>query len=93
MVAPIIEREKEIMFFTYSAHPASCAAADKVLEILEREQLVERAALMGEKLGKRLERLRDHPNVGDVRGRGLLVGGRAGRGQDSRRRPSPPPRA
>ncbi len=72
VVAPIIEREQEIMFFTYSAHPASCAAADKVLEILEREQLVERAALMGEKLGKRLMRLLDHPNVGDVRGRGLL---------------------
>ena len=43
-----------------------------MLEILEREQLVERAALMGEKLGKRLARLLAHPNVGDVRGRGLL---------------------
>ena len=72
VVAPIIERGQEVMFFTYSAHPASCAAADKVLEILEREQLVERAALMGEKLGKRLARLLEHPNVGDVRGRGLL---------------------
>jgi adenosylmethionine-8-amino-7-oxononanoate aminotransferase len=72
VVAPIIERGLEVMFFTYSAHPASCAAADKVLEILEREQLVERAALMGEKLGKRLARLLEHPNVGDVRGRGLL---------------------
>ena len=72
VVAPIVERGQEIMFFTYSAHPASCAAAEKVLEILEREQLVDRAALMGEKLGKRLARLLDHPNVGDVRGRGLL---------------------
>jgi len=72
VVAPIIERGQEVMFFTYSAHPASCAAADKVLEILEREQLVERAALMGEKLGKRLARLLEHPNIGDVRGRGLL---------------------
>src|SRR5512139_3877423 len=32
---------------TYSAHPASCAAADTVLDILEREHLVERAAEMG----------------------------------------------
>jgi adenosylmethionine-8-amino-7-oxononanoate aminotransferase len=72
VVAPIAERGFELMFFTYSAHPASCAAAEVVLDILERERLVERAAEMGEKLGKRLARLLEHPNVGDVRGRGLL---------------------
>ncbi len=72
VVAPIAERGHEIMFFTYSAHPASCAAADTVLDIMERERLVERAAEMGEKLAKRLARLQAHPNVGDVRGRGLL---------------------
>lgn len=72
VVAPIAEKGLEVMFFTYSAHPASCAAADKVLEIMEREHLVERAAQMGERLGKRLAQLLAHPNVGDVRGRGLL---------------------
>jgi adenosylmethionine-8-amino-7-oxononanoate aminotransferase len=72
VVAPIVERGLELMFFTYSAHPAACAAADRVLQILEREALVQRAAVMGEKLGKRLTRLLAHPNVGDVRGRGLL---------------------
>jgi adenosylmethionine-8-amino-7-oxononanoate aminotransferase len=72
VVAPIVERGQDIMFFTYSAHPASCAAADRVLQILEREALVQRAAVMGERLGKRLTRLLAHPNVGDVRGRGLL---------------------
>ena len=74
VVAPIAARGDEVMFFTYSAHPASCAAADRVLQILEREALVPRAAAMGEKLGKRLSRLLAHPNVGDVRGRGLLWG-------------------
>ncbi|MFI5315492.1 MAG: aspartate aminotransferase family protein, partial [Myxococcota bacterium] len=74
VVAPIVERGQDVMFFTYSAHPASCAAADRVLQILEREALVARAAAMGEKLGKRLSRLLAHPNVGDVRGRGLLWG-------------------
>jgi len=72
VVAPIAERDQLLMFFTYSAHPAACAAADRVLQILEREALVARAAAMGEKLGKRLSRLLAHPNVGDVRGRGLL---------------------
>jgi adenosylmethionine-8-amino-7-oxononanoate aminotransferase len=72
VVEPIVERGQELMFFTYSAHPATCAAANRVLQILEREALVTRAATMGEKLGKRLSRLLTHPNVGDVRGRGLL---------------------
>ncbi|HTO53013.1 MAG TPA: aspartate aminotransferase family protein [Myxococcota bacterium] len=72
VVAPIAAREQLLMFFTYSAHPAACAAADRVLQILEREALVARAAAMGEKLGKRLSRLLSHANVGDVRGRGLL---------------------
>ena len=72
VVAPIVAAGQERMFFTYSAHPASCAAADRVLQIMEREALVARAATMGEKLGKRLARLLAHPNVGDVRGRGLL---------------------
>jgi adenosylmethionine-8-amino-7-oxononanoate aminotransferase len=72
VVAPLVERDQLLMFFTYSAHPAACAAADRVLQILEREALVARAAAMGEKLGKRLSALLAHPNVGDVRGRGLL---------------------
>ncbi len=72
VVKPIVTAGAELMFFTYSAHPATCAAADRVLQILEREALVQRAAVMGEKLGKRLTRLLQHPNVGDVRGRGLL---------------------
>jgi len=73
VVAPIIAAGEELMFYTYSAHPASCAVADKVLEIVERERLVDRAAAMGRVLRERLDaRLGAHPNVGDVRGRGLL---------------------
>ncbi len=54
VVAPLIEVGEVLMFYTYSAHPASCAAADKVLEIMEREALVDRAAAMGEILRKKL---------------------------------------
>jgi hypothetical protein len=72
VVAPIAARGDEVMFYTYGAHPGSCAAADKVLEILEREGLVERAAAMGEVLARRLAPLADHPNVAEVRGLGLL---------------------
>jgi adenosylmethionine-8-amino-7-oxononanoate aminotransferase len=73
VVEPIAEAGSELMFFTYSGHPASCAVADKVLEILEREQLVARAASMGAELRERLAVLESHPHVGEVRGRGLLL--------------------
>jgi adenosylmethionine-8-amino-7-oxononanoate aminotransferase len=72
VIAPIAARGDEVMFYTYGAHPASCAAADKVLEILERERLVERAAALGEVLARRLAPLADHPHVAEVRGLGLL---------------------
>jgi adenosylmethionine-8-amino-7-oxononanoate aminotransferase len=65
----------DFMFYTYSAHPLACAVADKVLEIMEREHLVERAATVGAQLGAQLkERLSGHPMVGDIRGTGLFWG-------------------
>ena len=75
VVAPIAERGDELMFYTYAAHPASCAASLAVLDILERERLVERCAEVGAELRAHLEeRLGAHPNVADIRGRGLLLG-------------------
>jgi adenosylmethionine-8-amino-7-oxononanoate aminotransferase len=65
----------DFMFYTYSAHPLACAIADKVLEIMEREHLVERAAVIGARLGAQLkEQLSGHPMVGDIRGTGLFWG-------------------
>jgi len=73
VAAPIGAAGMEVMYYTYSAHPASCAIADKVLEITERDGLVARAARSGERLRARLEaELGDHPNVAQIRGRGLL---------------------
>jgi adenosylmethionine-8-amino-7-oxononanoate aminotransferase len=61
--------------FTYSHSPVGAAAANEVLRILEAENLVEASAAAGERLlALLLDRLGGHPNVGDVRGRGLLVG-------------------
>ncbi len=59
--------------YTYSAHPTACAVAMANLDIIERDGLVRRSAEMGEKLLARLEELRELPNVGDVRGRGLIA--------------------
>jgi adenosylmethionine-8-amino-7-oxononanoate aminotransferase len=59
--------------YTYGNHPVACAAALKNIEILERENLVARAAQMGLRLLDGLSQLKDrHPAIGDVRGLGLL---------------------
>lgn len=59
---------------TFGGHPAACALALKNLEIMERERLVDRAAELGRRLEAELSELRNHPNVGDIRGKGLLFG-------------------
>jgi adenosylmethionine-8-amino-7-oxononanoate aminotransferase len=72
VVAPLAARGEDLMFYTFGAHPMACAVADAVLEIMEREDLVRRAADLGERLAKRLERLAGHPHVAEARGLGLL---------------------
>lgn len=59
---------------TYGGSPVCTAVGLRSIEILERENLCEQAAEMGEYLLGKLQRLLDHPNVGDVRGKGLLLG-------------------
>jgi adenosylmethionine-8-amino-7-oxononanoate aminotransferase len=60
--------------FTFSHNPVTAAACLETLLILEREGLVERARCLGEQALLLLEPLLRHPHVGDVRGRGLLLG-------------------
>ena len=75
VVAPLIEADKGVMFFTYSGHDSACAASLAVLQILETEGLMERAAVQGERLRSALTgALGDSPHVNEIRGRGLLLG-------------------
>ncbi|MGZ8515554.1 MAG: aminotransferase family protein, partial [Candidatus Limnocylindrales bacterium] len=61
--------------FTYSHDPVGAAVAGEVLRILESESLVEASAAKGDRLRVLLEgRLAEDPHVGEVRGRGLMVG-------------------
>lgn len=58
---------------TYNAHPIGCAAGLAVQRIIQSEGLLERVTKAGEILMKLLnERFGSHPNIGDIRGRGLL---------------------
>ncbi|MCJ8140978.1 aspartate aminotransferase family protein [Falsirhodobacter halotolerans] len=58
--------------FTYSAHPVSAAVGLEVLALYEGG-LLENGRRAGARLLAGLEGLRDHPLVGDVRGRGMLA--------------------
>jgi hypothetical protein len=61
--------------FTFSHGPVAAAVAGEVLRILETEGLVEASAAKGERLLAALRvRLGDDQSVGEIRGRGLLVG-------------------
>src|SRR5271165_6514378 len=58
--------------FTYQAHPVSTAAGNAVFDYLEANKLFDRVKPAGETLRKSLSALESHPNVGQVRGLGLL---------------------
>lgn len=58
---------------TYMSHAVACAGALAVLDIVERDRLVERSGMMGARLRAELvDRFAAHPHVGDIRGRGLF---------------------
>ena len=59
---------------TFGGSPAACAVALKNLEIIEKENLVDRSQQMGIRLKTEMEELKAHPHVGDIRIKGLLMG-------------------
>ena len=59
---------------TYGAHPVASAVALRNIEIMEAERLADRAAEIGAYLLDGLRGLMDLKVVGDVRGKGLLIG-------------------
>jgi 4-aminobutyrate aminotransferase len=59
---------------TFGGNPVSCAAALETIRLLE-EGLIRNAEVVGEYLIGRLRALMDtHPLIGDVRGKGLMIG-------------------
>jgi 4-aminobutyrate aminotransferase len=62
-------------FFTPAANPMSCAAALASLDILKKKRLAEHANRMGSRILDRLwEMQEEHEMIGDVRGKGLMIG-------------------
>lgn len=60
---------------TYMGHATACAAALAVQKVIERDGLLKNVQERGEQLRTELQAtLANHPNVGHIRGRGLMVG-------------------
>lgn len=60
---------------TYGGNPLTCAAAAATIDVLEQENLPEKALAQGEYFVSRLSQLReDHAIIRDVRGLGLMIG-------------------
>jgi 4-aminobutyrate aminotransferase-like enzyme/Ser/Thr protein kinase RdoA (MazF antagonist) len=67
--------DQRIFFSTFGGNNVACAAGMAVLDVLEREGLQENSRIVGGHFKQGLRRLADkHALIGDVRGRGLLVG-------------------
>ncbi len=60
---------------TFGGNPVSCAASLATISVIERENLLERVARLGEEVKKRFrDAMSEHPLIGDVRGKGFMVG-------------------
>ncbi len=58
---------------TYGGNPLGCAVARTALRVIQEESLVDRSAELGEWFLSELQKI-PHPDVKEIRGRGLLVG-------------------
>jgi len=60
---------------TFGGNPLSCAAANAVIDVINEESLLENATKQGAHILKRLEEFKGQSEiVGDVRGKGLMIG-------------------
>jgi 4-aminobutyrate--pyruvate transaminase len=74
----LVDQSRKIGTFghgnTYAGHPVGCAVAVKTLEIYHRENIIDRVRGTSVSFLDRLNRLADHPLVGEARGVGLIGG-------------------
>ena len=74
-IAAVCDARDFLFYTTHVNDPLPATVGLKVLEIVQRDGLAERATIMGARLRAGLEAIQaEHPAIGDVRGRGLLMG-------------------
>jgi acetylornithine/N-succinyldiaminopimelate aminotransferase len=70
-IAPHIQPKHFMLGTTFGGNHLACAAAIAVLEVIEQEQLMQNAAVVGQYL---IDKLRQMEGITEVRGRGLMIG-------------------
>jgi 4-aminobutyrate aminotransferase len=71
----IADSMKGMTISTFGGNPVACTAALATIQVIEEENLVENARVMGQRLREGLESLqKKYPVIGDVRGMGLMQG-------------------
>ena len=60
--------------YTYSGHPAACAAGNAMMQIIREEGLFQRSMEMGPYFNEAIQSLKDHPMVKDIRSIGMIAG-------------------
>jgi taurine---2-oxoglutarate transaminase len=72
-IAKHFDNNPLVIGLTYSAHAVACAAALENIKILEEENMIQNAELMGKYIEQKIEELKaKHPSIGDFRNTGLL---------------------
>jgi 4-aminobutyrate aminotransferase len=70
---------------TFGGNPVACSAALQVIDIIKEERLLENATRQGTYLMKRLKEMQqEYPMIGDVRGKGLMIGVELVKDQDTK---------
>lgn len=70
-IAPHIQPRYFMLGTTFGGNPLACAAALAVLEVMDRDQLMQHATAMGLYLKEQLKAI---PQIKSIRGRGLMIG-------------------
>lgn len=71
MIAPHLKAKHFMLGTTFGGNHLACAAALAVLEVIQSDKLIENAANVGDYL---IRKLKDIPELQNVRGRGLMIG-------------------
>ena len=77
-VCDLFEQDPDFIFmhgYTYSGHPAACAAAIANIDLIEKEGLVERAKHIGKRISQGLDALKSDGLLSEVRGVGAIWAG------------------
>src|ERR1700750_2687926 len=85
------ENRRVMQVNTYGGHPGAARGGPGNNEILQEEKLAGRAAEIGAYFLDALQSLKSHKNVGDIRGKGLLIGVELVKDRSSKEQLAPAP--